>query len=327
MSHLSLSTLGHLLQQPERINFSWLSLVMWPVGMVLGFLILFRGFRGKMLALYPVFYAFIACVLAGDLIGYVQYLLGMSEASYAQSYWIEQFVTMFIGGAIALEALRCLLPWDRKADEFTTFTWLALGAVMFYFAAVYAFVAMLIACAVIVAIFRHALLAEDGAEGFPGISRVVLFGAIICSAAACVRATTGAWRADQETYLAIERDFYAVQAILWLGVIGMLFYYGLAAGRNLKGIILGCALAAGSNLMIASIRCYVGHSRFAGWSILQPFVFLISTLIWLATLWTRDPAPALVLSEAAPVRESLHQDDARSTRGAVRTRPAKAARP
>jgi hypothetical protein len=327
VSHWLHSVLGHLLLGPERINFSWLSLAMWPAALVIEFLILFRGFRGKMLSIYPVFYAFIACVLAGDLLGYVQYVLGMSEASYAKSYWIGQFVTMFIGGAIALEALRCILPWDRKADKLTTFAWLAFGAVMFYFATINALAAMLIACAVIVVIFRHALLAEDDAEGFPGISRIVLFGAIICSAAACVRATTGAWRADQETYLVIERDFYAVQAILWLGVIGMLFYYGLAAGRNLKGIILGCALGAGSNLMIASIRCYVGHIPFAGWNNLQPLVFLACTLIWLVSLWNRGPVPALVLSEAAPVRESLRQDDARSLRGAVRTHPAKAARP
>ena len=328
MIHSLLTTLGHLLLRPKRLQFSWLSLIIWSVGIVLGFLLLFRGFRTKMVTIYPVFYTFIACVWVGDFTGYLQYLFGAGWVSYAKGFWIEEFLTMFLAGAIILEVLRHVLPADRRADKLTRFAWVGFGAVMFYFAAVYAFMAMFIACAVIVVIFWHALLAGGHTEGLAKISRIVLFGAIVFCAASYAHATTGTLRADQETYYLIERDFLAVQAILWFCVVETFFYYGLPAGRNMKGIILGCGLSAGAGLINVSVRCFAGHSVNTGCSILRSSVFLICTLIWLVTLWTRRPnvGSAQSVATARRIREFTHGDEDRAS-GRMPIYCAKAGRP
>jgi len=45
--------------------------------------------------------------------------------------------------------------------------------------------------------------------------------------------------------VAVEKDFLTVQAVFFLGILGVIFYYGLPLGRNIKGIILGYGLCWG----------------------------------------------------------------------------------
>jgi hypothetical protein len=321
-----LAAMSHVAAPQWRLP--WLNLVIWWSGMVLELLILLRAFWGKTLLKYPVFYAFVASTFVPAIILYVQYALG-DRATYVRVFLLQQFlVGMVLSCGVILEVLRSILPRGRKTDPLTILAWIGFGAAMFYLAAVYPFMATLVACIIIAEIFRYALTPDGNAERILRISRIVLFGAVVCCVAAYAHAATGVWHADRGAYEVVMRNFDAILAIFWLGIIGTLSYYGLPIGRNLKGIVVGCALVEGTDLIFYTIRCYAGPSFDGVWNILGPFSYLVSCVIWLVTLWTPDGAPAAVLPlPAAPARESSYYDDAKRMWGAIRAYLAKAAHP
>ncbi|MGA8144008.1 MAG: hypothetical protein WB987_08990 [Candidatus Acidiferrales bacterium] len=90
----------------------------------------------------------------------------------------------------------------------------------------------------------------------------------------------------------VERDFRAVQAIALAGVLGVIFYYRVDIGRNLRGIISGFGLYVGSVILSRALRGYAGPSLDREWSIVQPYMYLVCLMIWTAALWSYAPAQA-----------------------------------
>ena len=88
----------------------------------------------------------------------------------------------------------------------------------------------------------------------------------------------------------LERDFRAIQALTLGGVLVVISYYRIEVGRNLFGIIAGLGLYVGSTVLSHELKSYVGPAFNAAWSVIQPYTYLISLLIWVFTLWSYAPA-------------------------------------
>jgi hypothetical protein len=106
-----------------------LSLLLWPAGMTLEFLLLVRSVRTKTLTKYLYFYAYIFCVFgvsAGLYIG-----RSLSPAFYDAWYWPTQFATLAIGFAVVLEIVRQALAAYPGAERVARLTSCAVFAMMF----------------------------------------------------------------------------------------------------------------------------------------------------------------------------------------------------
>jgi len=76
----------------------------WWSGIALETLLLIRGFRGRLLARYPVFYGYIGFVLVQSLLRFSVY--HWRPQLYVPVYWITQALGVLIGCAVVFEVYR-----------------------------------------------------------------------------------------------------------------------------------------------------------------------------------------------------------------------------
>jgi hypothetical protein len=252
-----------------------LTLILWWAGILLEGLILFRAFRNRLYSKYPLFSAYIACVLAVDVSIFIVYRL--SPSAYEKSYWGLQFLTLIVGYGVVLEILRQTLAPYAGAER------CARIVVIGIFAAVFSFVLF------------QSLANPD-------------------------------W-SPAATNAELERDLRTVQAFLLAGILGVAFYYGIAIGRNLKGMILGYGLFIGTSVINLALRSYAGPAFESVWKIAQPLSYLASLLIWTVSMWSYHPNP---MPESRPRLDADYEFLALRTRealGSMRSYLGKAARP
>jgi hypothetical protein len=123
------------------------------------------------------------------------------------------------------------------------------------------------------------------------VSRQVTLGAF-----ALVSVLTGMlWAVEtygksHSAYLAMDRSFGFVQAVLVLGILTLARYYHLPIGRNIWGIAV--AFGMYSSLSTAA-SAYVDfmHSFFPYWSLLSPFSFVALLGVWTWAVWVYLPNP------------------------------------
>jgi hypothetical protein len=115
-----------------------LILIIAVAGMLLDSLILCRAFRAKLLAKYPLFYAYIACVLLVDAIRTPVYDLG-SLLFYRNFYWATEFLTLVVGYGVILEVIHKALEPYAGAERFARIAVLAVFGAVFSFVAFQSF--------------------------------------------------------------------------------------------------------------------------------------------------------------------------------------------
>ncbi|MFQ5817389.1 MAG: hypothetical protein ACE5H2_05460, partial [Terriglobia bacterium] len=94
-----------------------------------------------------------------------------------------------------------------------------------------------------------------------------------------------------ETTAVLERNLRTVQAFLLVAILGLLVYYAIPVGRNLKGIILGYGFFVGTIVMSLTVRSYLGAEFQPVWQYLPAAAYFVTLLIWCATLWSYHPNP------------------------------------
>lgn len=111
--------------------------ILFWIGNVLAFLILWRGFRSVSLKKYPYFYAYVASILS-SLVLPIVYLAAPS--SYDRWYWPIQFATLVFGCGVILEIFdHVLLPYPG-AERFAKLAALVAFGAVFCPAIIYAIV-------------------------------------------------------------------------------------------------------------------------------------------------------------------------------------------
>lgn len=94
-----------------------------------------------------------------------------------------------------------------------------------------------------------------------------------------------------ETVRELERNLRAVQVVLLVVVVAVLRYYIIPIGQNLRGIIFGYGFFLGTGVIINTLWSQMGESFLLRLQYAQSMAWLITLLIWSATLWSYCPNP------------------------------------
>jgi len=89
----------------------------------------------------------------------------------------------------------------------------------------------------------------------------------------------------------LGRDLRYVQGALLIAILGLLGYYQIPAGRNLRGLIWGYGLFIGTSVINVAIRSQRGNEFSLLMQKLQPLVYDVALIIWAAALWSNQPEP------------------------------------
>jgi hypothetical protein len=149
------------------------------------------------------------------------------------------------------------------------------------------FVTLVTGYGILLEILHHVLAPYPGAERLARIGGVVAFGAVFCFA------LVAPWIIPSRsagTLIELERDLRSVQAIFISGLLGVIFYYGIPIGKNMKGMILGYGLYIVTSLVSRAVWAYAGDIHNA-WNLVQPLSFDLSLVVWLVALWSYHPNP------------------------------------
>jgi hypothetical protein len=139
-------------------------------------------------------------------------------------------------------------------------------------------------------IYAQLLAYYSGARRF---ARVLLSGVLVAllSILFVNIVTSSVWMPASDT-AEFSRNLRVAQALMLMIVVGLVMYYSIPLGSNLRGIIFGYGLFVAADLINLSLRMHLGTTFQMWWSHLRPLVYLISLAIWCVTLWSYQPNPA-----------------------------------
>jgi hypothetical protein len=215
------------------------SLLLSLTGVLLEVLVLYRAFRSGCLRAYPLFNAYLGCVLLVDISCDIAYRV--SPSTYPAVYWTTLFLTLIVGYGVILEVTR------KAFDNYPGVERLSRAVVLGIFMVVFAYV---------------------GLESLGGSN----------------------W-SPENSFWELERDLRAVQALVLAGALGLIAYYQIQIGRNLKGIILGYGLYTVGSIVSNELRSYGGTPFHVMWRAVQPYTYLVCLFIWTVALWLYQPNP------------------------------------
>ncbi len=152
-------------------------------------------------------------------------------------------------------------------------------------------ISVAVGCGVILEIYRRALANYPGAARMAQCLLLIIFLAVVCKA--ILNGLSGPVWSPAKTMAELERNLRTVQAVLLLAMLGVLSYYAIPVGRNLRGIIWGYALFIGTSVISLTIRSHLPDNAQAWWQYIQPVTYLISLVIWCVALWSYRPNPQL----------------------------------
>lgn len=216
-----------------------LTQAIWWTTNALEAILLGRAVQRKFMKAYPIFYVYLAYVLAESLSRFYVYI--WHSASYVNFYWATQFVSVMLGYGVVWEICRQALSRYPGAFRMARKT------------------LMLIFVLVIAKVFANVLGGEN-------------------------------WTLAQ-SIAEQERDFRIVQAFLILAIVGLVSYYRIQIGRNLKGLIQGYGFFIGASILNLTFRTVFGAGVQWLWQYLPAVAYMVALLIWSATLWSYEPNP------------------------------------
>lgn len=175
-----------------------------------------------------------------------------------------------------LDAIVAYFIFVTRRTSFHEFYWLG------------EFVTLFFGCGLILEIFKHVLAPYPGAERFARILCLTTFGLIFLFGIASSLASS-VQPANSE--IDLERDVRTAQILFFLAILAVIAYYGVALGRNMRGMIFAYGLYLSASLITLALRSYLGLRFDAAWNLLEPLSFDVSLFLWLAALWSYDPNP------------------------------------
>jgi hypothetical protein len=214
--------------------------LIWLSAIALETAVLFRGLRAALLKKYPLFYAYIACVLLIEVLRMSCYKV--SPNFYPAFYWHTELITIAASYAVIFE------------------------------------------------IFRQAL------HHNPGVARVsqklLLVVFVIALSYAATDLVHGGFASVARATADLGRYLLYVKGALLLVMLWLFGRYRISFGRNLLGLTVGYSLVVGLDVMNLALLSLPGHESSIGLRKLLPITYLITLIIWSASLWSVQPDPA-----------------------------------
>jgi hypothetical protein len=110
--------------------------VVWLGGLLIEGIILVRSVLGRSFAKYPLFFLYIASVLAGSM---ALYVIAIVRPSQHGLYWPKQYVTLFLGCGVIFEVSRHVFAQRVTLDRVARWTMLVTFGAIFLSVAIQAF--------------------------------------------------------------------------------------------------------------------------------------------------------------------------------------------
>ncbi len=104
---------------------------------------------------------------------------------------------------------------------------------------------------------------------------------------------------SHSVYLAMDRSFGFVQAVLILAILTLARYYHLPVGRNVWGIAVAFGMYSSLSTAASALIDIMRTSFFPYWYLLSPFSFVAMLAMWTWAVWTYAPNPIAVATEIA----------------------------
>jgi len=216
-----------------------------------------------------------------------QAIRGKSFGKYPLFY---TYIATVLGADVVLYiALRMLPLWYRMAYWNAQIITLAVG------------------CGVILEIIRQVLSPHPGPARFAKRAAAIVFGAIF--AVFFLHSVFMREWMPAENSADLERDLRMAQALALFVVVFLIFYYRIAIGRNMKGMIVGFGLYVAVSLISLTLRLFVGIQFSPAWKVIQTTSYLMALFIWVVALWSYEPNPVV-----EPLVEANQDALARRTR-------------
>src|ERR1700730_1089941 len=111
--------------------------IVWLGGLLIEVVILVRSVLGRSLAKYPLFYLYIASVLAASM---TLYVMAIVRPAVHGLYWPKQYVTLFLGCGVIFEVSRHVFAQRVTLDRIARWTMLVTFGAIFLSVAMQAFV-------------------------------------------------------------------------------------------------------------------------------------------------------------------------------------------
>jgi hypothetical protein len=144
--------------------------------------------------------------------------------------------------------------------------------------------------AVIFEIFRQALRHNPGmARVAQKLLLVVFVIALTYSASDLLH---GGFASMARATADLGRYLLYVKGVLLVVILWLFGRYRISFGRNLLGLTAGYALAVGLDVMNVALLSFPGHESSIGLRKLLPTTYLVTLIIWCASLWSVQPGPA-----------------------------------
>jgi len=144
--------------------------------------------------------------------------------------------------------------------------------------------------AVIFEIFRQALRYN------PGVARVAQELLLVVFVVAFTYAASdllhGGFASAARATADLGRYLLYVKGVLLVVMLWLFGRYRISFGRNLLGLTAGYSLVVGLNVMNLALLSFPGHESSIGLKKLLPITYLLTLIIWCASLWSIQPDPA-----------------------------------
>jgi len=186
------------------------------------------------------------------------------------------FFYAFVAGVLLLDG-PTLYVYKRLPSLYRTWYWSA------------EFLTLVLACGIVLEVFRHVLSPYPGADRFARITGIFAFTVILCSSGVYpLLERNGSVSGTMEE---LERNVRSVQAVFLVALLALISYYGIRIGRNMKGMIVGYGLSIAASLISMASYSYA-DGRFTAISRLaQQLGYTLPVAIWAVTLWSYAPNP------------------------------------
>lgn len=152
------------------------------------------------------------------------------------------------------------------------------------------FVTLLVGYGILLEIVQKSLAHYAGAER---VARSLVLGVfVVVFSYVMLKSGTEPHWSPGATYVELERDLRAVQALVFITILGVIFHYGITIGRNLKAILLGYGLYIGVSVLMLALRSYAPELIDTFGRALLIYSYLASLAIWIFGMWSYYPEPS-----------------------------------
>lgn len=152
------------------------------------------------------------------------------------------------------------------------------------------FFSLLLGCAVTWEIFRLVL------GPYPGAGRMARNVLLLILIMALSKGLVGTWNGAVPwavTFLELERNLRAIQAVSLIVLAILIAYYRVPLGRYAKGIFAGYGIFIGTIVLTLTLRASIGGAFQKTWVFVQPVCYAAVLGIWCLSLWGEERSPSV----------------------------------